>query len=187
MDGPHARVRRGQDDADRLALGPERPELAVGPRKQIQVRRLARAWLAENAPPPTASIRFDVIGVSLDPGDSAISIAHLPNAFERSAVAGSRRRSLLAGGGTELPGPAWRREVGPGGSSVGAIRSLSRRTLQGQPSSSWRRVEANERRCSSQIPILAIASRCSGSSSRRCPRSPSRDRARRRGACSGRG
>jgi putative endonuclease len=61
--------------------GPERPELAVGPRKQLQVRRLARAWLAEHSPPRYASIRFDVVGVRLDPGDSALSITHLANAF----------------------------------------------------------------------------------------------------------
>lgn len=61
--------------------GPERPALAVGPRKQLQVRRLARAWLAENRPPPHGSIRFDVIGVLLDPADSPVEIDHIPNAF----------------------------------------------------------------------------------------------------------
>ena len=61
--------------------GPERPVLAVGPRKQVQVRRLARAWLAETRPPRYASIRFDVIGVSLDPGGTPVAIEHIPNAF----------------------------------------------------------------------------------------------------------
>lgn len=61
--------------------GPERPALAVGPRKQLQVRRLARAWLAETRPPRYASIRFDVIGVSLDPGGTPVAIEHIPNAF----------------------------------------------------------------------------------------------------------
>ena len=61
--------------------GPERPALAVGPRKQLQVRRLARAWLAENRPPRYGAIRFDVVGVSLDPGGSAVEIEHLRNAF----------------------------------------------------------------------------------------------------------
>lgn len=61
--------------------GPESPILAVGPRKQRQVRRLARAWLAEHSPPAHDSIRFDVVGVSLDPGGTAVSIEHLPNAF----------------------------------------------------------------------------------------------------------
>jgi len=61
--------------------GPERPVLAVGPQKQRQVRRLARAWLAENHPPPHSSIRFDVIGVLLDPGGSAVAVEHLKDAF----------------------------------------------------------------------------------------------------------
>jgi putative endonuclease len=61
--------------------GPERPILAVGPQKQRQVRRLARAWLAENRPPPHAAIRFDVTGVLLDPGGSAVAIEHVRDAF----------------------------------------------------------------------------------------------------------
>ena len=61
--------------------GPERPVLAVGPRKQLQIRRLARAWLAENRPPRHRAIRFDVIGVTLDPGNTAVAIEHIENAF----------------------------------------------------------------------------------------------------------
>lgn len=61
--------------------GPERPVLAVGPRKQQQVRRLARAWLAENRPPRYDSIRFDVIGISLDPGDSPVHVEQIKDAF----------------------------------------------------------------------------------------------------------
>ena len=61
--------------------GPERPVLAVGPRKQLQIRRLARAWLAERAPPRYSAIRFDVIGVTLDPGGTPLAIEHIPNAF----------------------------------------------------------------------------------------------------------
>jgi len=61
--------------------GPERPVLAVGPQKQRQVRRLARAWLAENEPPPHSAIRFDVIGVLLDPGGRTVAIEHLQDAF----------------------------------------------------------------------------------------------------------
>ena len=61
-------------------LGPELPAHAVGRRKQMQVRRLARAWLAENLPPRHRSIRFDVVGVSLI-GDGGAVIEHLPGAF----------------------------------------------------------------------------------------------------------
>jgi putative endonuclease len=60
--------------------GPEQPAHAVGRRKQMQVRRLARAWLAENLPPRYRSIRFDVVGVSLDAGGGAV-VEHLQGAF----------------------------------------------------------------------------------------------------------
>ena len=61
--------------------GPERPVLAVGPRKQLQVRRLARAWLAEHDPPPYSEMRFDVVGLLLDPSDRLAAFEHIPNAF----------------------------------------------------------------------------------------------------------
>jgi putative endonuclease len=61
--------------------GPERPVLAVGPRKQLQVRRLARAWLAENHAPRYDGLRFDVVGVLLDPAGAVLAIEHIPNAF----------------------------------------------------------------------------------------------------------
>jgi putative endonuclease len=45
--------------------GPERPALAVGKRKQLQIRRLARAWLAAvSGTPYHTGIRFDVVGVT---------------------------------------------------------------------------------------------------------------------------
>lgn len=62
------------------AAGPALPAHAVGRRKQMQVRRLARAWLAENLPPRYGSIRFDVIGVSLD-GSRPVAIDHIEGAF----------------------------------------------------------------------------------------------------------
>ncbi len=61
--------------------GPERPALAVGTRKQLQVRRLARSWLADNRAPPHHSLRFDVVGVSLRADDRPAEIEHLPAAF----------------------------------------------------------------------------------------------------------
>ncbi len=51
--------------------GPERPALAVGRRKQHQIRRLARFWLTTEAGRLYARIRFDVIGVTYAAGDSA--------------------------------------------------------------------------------------------------------------------
>jgi putative endonuclease len=62
------------------AAGPVLPAHAVGRRKQMQVRRLARAWLAENLPPRYRAIRFDVVGVSLDDRRRA-DIDHIPGAF----------------------------------------------------------------------------------------------------------
>lgn len=61
--------------------GPESPLLAVGPRKQMQVRRLARAWLADNAKPFHRALRFDVVGVSIDRDGSPATIEHLRGAF----------------------------------------------------------------------------------------------------------
>jgi putative endonuclease len=47
------------------AIGPERPAHAVGRRKQVKLRRLAREWIAERRGPSGVSgYRFDVVGVS---------------------------------------------------------------------------------------------------------------------------
>ena len=54
--------------------------MAIGPRKQRQVRRLARAWLAETELPLRYSeIRFDAIGVAI--GAGAPAIEHVRAAF----------------------------------------------------------------------------------------------------------
>ena len=61
--------------------GPERPALAVDRRKQLRLRRLARAWLATaGAVPRVASLRFDVVGVRLD-GTRVVAFEHLRGAF----------------------------------------------------------------------------------------------------------
>lgn len=60
--------------------GPVRPELAVGPRKQQRLRRLARAWLAQATPPPCARIRFDVVGVELRRDGHGV-LRHIRDAF----------------------------------------------------------------------------------------------------------
>lgn len=66
-------------------VGPERPVLWVTPRKQIQVRRLAAAWMAEQraagSTPRYAEIRFDAVGVVLDRADVVVDLEHIPGAF----------------------------------------------------------------------------------------------------------
>jgi len=65
--------------------GRQRAEQAlesIGPRKRIQVRRLARAWLSERRGSVTggyAQIRFDAIGVALSPAGS--EVVHIQAAF----------------------------------------------------------------------------------------------------------
>lgn len=67
---------------DGSAYGPERPILAIGPRKQLQVRRLAAAWMAEHRDLPRyEQIRFDAVGVTLDHSGSAVDVEHIENAF----------------------------------------------------------------------------------------------------------
>ena len=72
-------VKAGRLGAD---FGPERPILAIGPRKQRQVRRLAAAWMAERRDLPRyTEIRFDAVGVTLDHAGRAVGVEHIPNAF----------------------------------------------------------------------------------------------------------
>jgi putative endonuclease len=65
------------------SFGPERPILAIDPRKQRQVRRLAAAWLAERRGdlPFFAEIRFDAVGVSFDRAGRVTDVEHIENAF----------------------------------------------------------------------------------------------------------
>lgn len=55
---------------------------AIGPDKQARVRRMARAFLAE-APdrPRVPGLRFDAIGVVLDPCGALVRLDHLEAAF----------------------------------------------------------------------------------------------------------
>jgi putative endonuclease len=65
------------------ATGPERPALAVGPRKQQRVRRLAREWLAAEdrvRPSGVSGYRFDVVGVSFG-GPGGPDVDHIRAAF----------------------------------------------------------------------------------------------------------
>lgn len=66
-------------------VGPERPVLWVTPRKQLQVRRLAAAWMSEQraagSAPRYAEIRFDAVGVILDRADDVLDLEHLSGCF----------------------------------------------------------------------------------------------------------
>ena len=69
-----------EGDAGADPLG---PLAAVGPRKQRQVRAMAREWLAAGrlAGPRPPEIRFDAIGVSLDPRGRLLGLDHVEAAF----------------------------------------------------------------------------------------------------------
>jgi putative endonuclease len=57
---------------------------AIGARKRLQVRRLAREWLAGTAPaalPRYLEIRFDALGVGVDPHGGPDAVVHVRAAF----------------------------------------------------------------------------------------------------------
>jgi putative endonuclease len=66
-----------------LRANPLGPFASIGPRKQRQVRAIAREWLAqgvlEGARPP--EIRFDAIGISFDVRGRLLALEHLEAAF----------------------------------------------------------------------------------------------------------
>ncbi len=67
----------------RRCLGTGRHPLeSVHPRKRAQVRRMARAWLAEPDPRPhLPQMRFDAIGLTFDRSGRLTSLEHLEGAF----------------------------------------------------------------------------------------------------------
>jgi putative endonuclease len=61
--------------------GPELPAHAVGRRKQLKLRRLAREWIAEGrGPSGVAGYRFDVVGVRFG-ADGLADVDHIRQAF----------------------------------------------------------------------------------------------------------
>jgi putative endonuclease len=64
-------------------LGPETPTMAVNGRKQAKLRRLAVAWLRDNAGtlPPHSDLRFDVVGIRVDARGKPTEWEHLRAAF----------------------------------------------------------------------------------------------------------
>ena len=62
-------------------LGPEQPAHAVGRRKQLKLRRLAREWIADQRRPSgVLGYRFDVVGVRFGP-DGLADVDHIRAAF----------------------------------------------------------------------------------------------------------
>jgi putative endonuclease len=68
---------------DGSGRGPAYPLEAVNHLKRHKVRRLARAWLGENAAVAHGprEMRFDAIGVLLAPSGRLLQLDHLENAF----------------------------------------------------------------------------------------------------------
>lgn len=58
------------------------PLEAIGPRKQQQVIRTARLYLAEGGPPGVTAYRFDVVAVTFYDDDRPARVVHIPAAFE---------------------------------------------------------------------------------------------------------
>ena len=55
---------------------------ALSPAKQAQVRRMARAWLAETPDSPrVAELRFDAVGVTVDGTGRLLALDHLEGCF----------------------------------------------------------------------------------------------------------
>jgi putative endonuclease len=72
-------VKAGRVDS---AFGPERPVLGVDRRKQLQVRRLASAWMGERRDAPYyAEIRFDAVGVTVDRAGRTVDVEYIRGAF----------------------------------------------------------------------------------------------------------
>jgi putative endonuclease len=65
--------------------GPVFPLEGIRPTKRLQVRRIARSWLAQRRAagslPRFTDIRFDAIGVSLSPAGDILQLEHLAAAF----------------------------------------------------------------------------------------------------------
>jgi putative endonuclease len=71
-------VKAGREGAK---IGPELPAHAVGRRKQLKLRRLAREWIAERrGPSGVAGYRFDVVGVRFGANGLA-DVDHIRAAF----------------------------------------------------------------------------------------------------------
>jgi putative endonuclease len=66
----------------RRAARPGRQWESLHPAKRAQVRRMAAAWLQE-APdrPVRETLRFDAVGITIDPQGRLVALEHLEGAF----------------------------------------------------------------------------------------------------------
>jgi len=76
------KTRRTGSRAERLGSEPE-PLLWLGPRQRARLRRLAAAWLTDEARtrPTAKAIRFDAVGVIVDPRSRLVRLDHLEAAW----------------------------------------------------------------------------------------------------------
>jgi len=64
------------------SAGPASPLEAIGPEKQRRLRRLAAEWLTRSGRVRGApDLRFDAIGVVVNPRGELLSLDHIENAF----------------------------------------------------------------------------------------------------------
>ncbi len=78
------KTRRTREATSRSPAGPppDPPLLGLHARQRRRLRRLAVAWLADQATPPrTRELRFDAIGVLLDDRDRLVRLDHLEGAL----------------------------------------------------------------------------------------------------------
>lgn len=54
---------------------------SIGPRKQLQLRRMAREWFRENLHLGTRRIRFDAVAVALSGDGRPLATRHIREAF----------------------------------------------------------------------------------------------------------
>ena len=65
----------------RRTTSPYPPELAVNTRKARCIHRTARAYIRRHPFRHWHSFRFDVVAVTVDPGDRVVQMRHLQDAF----------------------------------------------------------------------------------------------------------
>ena len=82
MDGSSLVILEVKAHSSSNRSGPTAPVLAVGPRKQRRLRRLATVWLTMTGQGRGfEDLRFDVVGITFTPDGEVAAYEHLENAF----------------------------------------------------------------------------------------------------------